>query len=92
MNKTDLVNEIAAKAGLNKVAAKAALDACLESIEQALANEDKVQLIGFGTFSIVEKPERVGINPATKEKITIPAERASSLSLLPTSASNPVVE
>lgn len=75
MNKTDLVNEIAAKAGLNKVAAKAALDACLESIEQALANDDKVQLIGFGTFSVVEKPERTGINPATKEKITIAARK-----------------
>lgn len=75
MNKTDLVNEIAAKAGLNKVAAKAALDACLESIEQALANEDKVQLLGFGTFAVVEKPERQGINPATKEKITIPARK-----------------
>lgn len=76
MNKTDLVNEIAAKAQLNKNQAKAALDACLESISQALANEDKVQLIGFGTFSIVEKPERQGINPATKEKITIPARKA----------------
>ena len=75
MNKTDLVNEIAAKAGLNKVAAKAALDACLESIEQALANEYKVQLIGFGTFSVVEKPERTGINPQTKEKITIAARK-----------------
>ncbi len=75
MNKTDLVNEIAEKAGLNKVAAKAALDACLESIEQALVNNDKVQLVGFGTFSIVEKPERVGINPQTKEKITIAARK-----------------
>lgn len=75
MNKTDLVNEIAAKANLNKVAAKAALDACLESIEQALANEDKVQLLGFGTFAVVEKPERQGINPATKEKIVIPARK-----------------
>lgn len=75
MNKTDLVNEIAAKAGLNKVAAKAALDACLESIEQALANDDKVQLLGFGTFAVVEKPERQGINPSTKEKITIPARK-----------------
>lgn len=75
MNKTDLVNEIAAKAGLNKVATKAALDACLESIGQALANEDKVQLIGFGTFSVVEKPERTGINPQTKEKITIAARK-----------------
>ena len=75
MNKGDLINEIAAKAGLNKVAAKAALDACLESIEQALANEDSVKLIGFGTFSVVEKPERQGINPQTKEKITIAAKK-----------------
>ncbi len=69
MNKTDLVNEVAAKAGLSKVDAKKALDAVLESIEQALANEDKVQLIGFGTFAVVEKPAREGINPRTKEKI-----------------------
>lgn len=75
MNKTDLVNKIAAKAGLSKVDSKAALDAVLESIEQALANEDKVQLIGFGTFSVVEKPEREGINPRTKEKIQIPARK-----------------
>lgn len=75
MNKTDLVNEIAAKAALNKVAAKAALDACLESIAQALANEDKVQLIGFGTFSVAEKAAREGINPRTKEKIQIAARK-----------------
>lgn len=75
MTKTDLVNEIAAKAGLNKVAAKAALDACLESISQALANDDKVQLIGFGTFSVLEKDARVGINPRTKEQIQIPARK-----------------
>lgn len=75
MNKTDLVNEIAAKAQLNKVDAKKALDAVLESISQALANEDKVQLIGFGTFQVVEKAERTGINPATKEKIVIPARK-----------------
>lgn len=76
MTKTDLVNEIAAKAGLSKVQAKAALDATLESISQALANDDKVQLIGFGTFSVVEKPAREGINPRTKEKITIAARKA----------------
>ena len=56
MNKGDLINEIAEKAQMNKVDAKKALEACLESIEQALANDDKVQLIGFGTFSVVEKP------------------------------------
>lgn len=75
MNKTELINEIAAKAQINKKEAKAALDATLESIEQALANEDKVVLIGFGTFSVVEKPERTGVNPSTGEKITIAARK-----------------
>lgn len=75
MNKTDLVNEIAAKASLSKLAAKAALDACLESIGQALANDDKVQLIGFGTFQTIEKEARMGLNPRTKEKIEIPARK-----------------
>ena len=75
MTKTDLTNEIAAKAGLTKVQAKAALDATLESISQALANDDKVQLIGFGTFAVVEKPARTGRNPRTKETIQIPARK-----------------
>ncbi len=75
MNKTDLVNEIAAKAGLSKPAAKAALDATLESIGQALANDDKVQLLGFGAFQVIEKEARMGINPRTKEKIEIPARK-----------------
>ena len=75
MNTTDLVKEIAAKAKLNKVDAKAALDAVLESIAQALSNDDKVQLIGFGTFSVMEKEARTGINPRTKEKIEIPARK-----------------
>lgn len=75
MNKTDLINEIAAKAGLNKQGAKDALNATLESISQALANGEKVALIGFGTFSVVEKEARTGINPMTKEKIQIPARK-----------------
>ena len=75
MNRTDLVNEIAAKAGMDKNSAKAALDACLESIAQALANEDKVALLGFGTFSVQQKEARTGINPRTKEKIEIPARK-----------------
>ena len=75
MNKTDLVNEVAAKAGLSKVDAKKAVDAVLESIAQALANDDKVQLIGFGTFAMQEKPAREGINPRTKEKIQIEARK-----------------
>lgn len=75
MNKTDLINEIAAKANLTKVQAKEALNAVTESIAQALANDDKVQLIGFGTFSMLDKPERQGINPRTKENIIIPARK-----------------
>lgn len=76
MNKTELVNSIAEKAGLSKVDAKNALNAALVSISEALANDDKVVLIGFGTFSVVEKPERQGVNPRTKEKVTIAARKA----------------
>lgn len=75
MNRTDLANEIAAKAGMSKANAKLALDAALESISQALAKDDKVALIGFGTFSMVQKEARAGINPRTKEKIEIPARK-----------------
>ncbi|MBQ8773875.1 MAG: HU family DNA-binding protein [Muribaculaceae bacterium] len=76
MNKTELVNAIAEKANLTKVDAKNALDACIEAIGGALAQNDKVALIGFGTFSVAEKGARTGINPKTKAKIEIPARKA----------------
>lgn len=76
MNKTELVNAIAEKAGINKVQAKAALDATIDSIAAALAAGDKVALIGFGTFGVAEKGARTGINPRTKEAIKIPARKA----------------
>lgn len=76
MNKTELVNAIAEKAQLTKVQAKAALEASLEAIAEELAKGEKVALIGFGTYSVVEKGERTGINPATKAKIVIPAKKA----------------
>ena len=76
MNKTELVQAIADKTNLTKVQAKAALDATLMSIAGALKKEDdKVTLIGFGTFMVIKKDARQGINPATKEKITIPARK-----------------
>lgn len=75
MNKTELVNAIAEKAQLTKVDAKAALEATLEAIADELANGGKVALIGFGTYSVVEKGERTGINPSTKAKIVIPAKK-----------------
>ena len=74
MNKAELINAIAEKANLTKADAKAALDATLAAISDAVANNDKVALIGFGTFAVVEKGARTGINPATKEKIVIPAK------------------
>lgn len=75
MNKTELVNAIAEKAQLTKVQAKAALEATMEAIGEELAKGEKVALVGFGTYSVVEKGERTGINPATKAKIVIPAKK-----------------
>lgn len=75
MNKTELINAIAAKANLTKVDAKNALDAALEAIAGSLAANDKVAILGFGTFAVQEKEARTGINPRTKEKIEIPARK-----------------
>ena len=75
MNKTDLVSSISAKAGLSKSDAKKALDATVEAISEALKAGEKVSLVGFGTFSVNERPARQGINPATNETITIAAKK-----------------
>lgn len=77
MNKTELIEKIAVGAELNKADAKKALEATIEAIKNALIEGDKIQLIGFGTFSVSERPEREGINPATKEKITIAAKKVA---------------
>ena len=77
MNKTELVDRIAAGSDLSKAAAKKALDATTEAIKAALVAGDKVQLVGFGTFSVNERPARQGINPATKAKINIPAKKVA---------------
>lgn len=77
MNKTELVEKVAAVAGLTKADSKKALDATLDAIKEALAANDKVALVGFGTFSVNERPAREGINPATKEKITIAAKKVA---------------
>jgi DNA-binding protein HU-beta len=75
MNKTELVQAIAEKANLTKVDSKSALDATLDAIAGALKKGDKVALIGFGTFQVVKKNARQGINPATKQKIKIAAKK-----------------
>ncbi len=77
MNKNELVSAVAAKAELSKADAKKAVDACVEAIADALKAGDKVALVGFGTFSVSERSERKGINPATKEQITIAAKKSA---------------
>lgn len=76
MTKTDLVNAIAAT-GLSKADSKKALDAVVGAISGALKEGDKVAILGFGTFSVNERPAREGINPATKEKIQIAAKKVA---------------
>lgn len=77
MNKTELIEKIAVGAEISKADAKKALEATVEAIKNALIEGDKVQLIGFGTFAVSERPAREGINPATKEKITIAAKKVA---------------
>ena len=77
MNKTELIEKIAAGAGLSKVDAKKALDATVATIKDALVAGDKIQLVGFGTFSVNERPAREGINPSNKQKIQIPAKKVA---------------
>ena len=77
MNKSELIDQIAAKAGLTKVDAKKALDATVDAIKEALAAGDKVALIGFGTFSVGVRAAREGINPRDKVKIQIPEKKVA---------------
>ena len=76
MNKTELVAAIAEKAELSKKDAEKALNALIESVEGALKANDKVQLVGFGTFEVKTRAARKGRNPQTKQEITIPASKA----------------
>ncbi len=72
MNKTELAAAVAAKTGLSKKDSEAAVSAVLDSVKDALAEGDKVSLIGFGTFSVKVRAARTGLNPRTKETIEIP--------------------
>lgn len=77
MKKKDLVTKIADKSNLTKKDVEIALSAFVESVEEALADGDKVQLVGFGTFEVRERKAREGRNPRNpEEKIHIPASKA----------------
>lgn len=77
MNKTELIKKIADAAGISQVEAKKALEATTEAIKEALVAGDKVQLVGFGTFSVSERPARDGFNPRTKEAQHFPAKKSA---------------
>jgi len=75
MNKTELIASMAEKSQLSKKDAEKALNAFIESVEEALAKGDKIQLVGFGSFEVRERAERKGRNTQTKEEIVIPATK-----------------
>lgn len=74
MNKGDLVSKITEKAGLSKAQSTEALNAALETIGEALKENDKVTLVGFGTFSLNHRPAREGRNPSNGQTIKIAAK------------------
>jgi len=74
MNKAQLIDAIAAKAGLTKADAKKALDAFIDSTSEALKGGDRVALVGFGSFSVAKRNARTGRNPQTGKEINIPAK------------------
>ena len=77
MNKTQLIDAVAEKAELSKGDARKAVDAFIEAVGDALkdANDGKVAILGFGTFSVSERGERMGRNPQTKQEMLIPAKK-----------------
>ncbi len=75
MTKTDLIAKIAEKTGLTKKDADKAVNAFVEVVTDGLKDGDKIQLVGFGTFEVRERAAREGKNPATGEKINIPATK-----------------
>lgn len=76
MNKTELVSAMAEQAGISKKDAEKALKAFTDVVADELKKGEKVQLVGFGTFEVVERPEREGRNPQTKKPMKIPASKA----------------
>lgn len=75
MTKADLVGKIADDAGITKAVAEKALNSFVSAVTDALADGDKVTLVGFGTFDVAERTQREGRNPRTGETITIPASK-----------------
>jgi DNA-binding protein HU-beta len=80
MNKSDLIEAIATRTGSSKAAAQEHLDAVIETISDAIAKGDTVQLVGFGSFGVADRAARTGRNPQTGEEIAIQASRTPKFS------------
>ena len=76
MNKAELIAAVAEKTGMSKKDTEAVIATTLNTITAALAEDDKVQLVGFGSFEVKKRAARTGPNPKTKESIAIPASKA----------------
>ncbi|HBF76925.1 MULTISPECIES: HU family DNA-binding protein [Clostridium] len=74
--KSELISMMAEKSKLTKKDTETALNAFIESVQEVVASGEKVQIVGFGTFEVRQREERKGVNPMTKEAITIPASKA----------------
>ncbi|NTV11570.1 MAG: HU family DNA-binding protein [Zoogloea sp.] len=80
MNKTDLVDALAARCELSKAAAARAIDGLTEIIAETLKSGDTVNLVGFGSFSVAERAARTGRNPQTGAELQIPASKSPKFS------------
>ena len=76
MNKTGLVDALKEETGLAKKDCEAVLNAFFSIVEKELVKGEKVQIVGFGTFEVKERAERMGKNPATKQDVVIPASKS----------------
>ncbi len=75
MNKTEFINAVAAKEGIEKKCAEKAVNAVFATIADELAKGEKIQIVGFGTFEVRERSEKQGRNPRTGETMTVPASK-----------------
>jgi len=75
MNKAELVEEVAGKVGLTKKETNNVVDAITSAITDSLARNERVTLVGFATFQVMERKARRGVNPQTREAINIPAKK-----------------
>ena len=75
MNKQELVSKVAGKAGITKKQAQNVIDAFIEVVTDSLSKDEKVTLVGFGTFKVAQRKARKGVNPQTKDIIQIPAKK-----------------